>query len=122
MDNYGSDKPDVRFGMKIHEITAAAKGKGFSVLDDAQYIGAIAVPGAAEYTRKQIDELTEWVKRPQVGAKGLIYIRVNADGSFKSSIDKFRHRRSRRGKARRPHPCDERRQAQDPDNAGRPAS
>ena len=89
MDNYGSDKPDVRFGMKIHEITAAAKGKGFSVLDDAQYIGAIAVPGAAEYTRKQIDELTEWVKRPQVGAKGLIYIRVNADGSFKSSIDKF---------------------------------
>ncbi len=89
MDNYGSDKPDVRFGMKIHEITAAAKGKGFSVLDDAQYIGAIAVPGAAEYTRKQIDELTEWVKRPQVGAKGLIYIKVNADGSFKSSIDKF---------------------------------
>ena len=89
MDNYGSDKPDVRFGMKIHELTAVAKGKGFSVLDDAAYIGAISVPGAAEYTRKQIDELTEWVKRPQVGAKGLIYIRVNADGSFKSSIDKF---------------------------------
>ena len=89
MDNYGSDKPDVRFGMKIHEITDVAKGKGFGVLDDAAYIGAICVPGAAEYTRKQIDELTEWVKRPQVGAKGLIYIRVNADGSFKSSIDKF---------------------------------
>ena len=89
MDNYGSDKPDVRFGMTIHEITDAAKGKGFSVLDGASYIGAISVPGAAEYTRKQIDELTEWVKRPQVGAKGLIYIRVNADGSFKSSIDKF---------------------------------
>ena len=89
MDNYGSDKSDVRFGMTIHEITDAAKGKGFSVLDGASYIGAISVPGAAEYTRKQIDELTEWVKRPQVGAKGLIYIRVNADGSFKSSIDKF---------------------------------
>ena len=89
MDNYGSDKPDVRFGMTIHEITDAAKGKGFSVLDGASYIGAISVPGAAEYTRKQIDELTEWVKRPQVGAKGLIYIRLNADGSFKSSIDKF---------------------------------
>jgi len=89
MDFYGSDKPDVRFGMKIHEITDAAKGKGFSVLDEAAYIGAICVPGASEYTRKQIDELTEWVKRPQVGAKGLIYIRVNADGSFKSSIDKF---------------------------------
>ena len=89
MDNYGSDKPDVRFGMKIHELTAVAKGKGFGVLDEAAYIGAICVPGAAEYTRKQIDELTEWVKRPQVGAKGLINIRVNADGSFKSSIDKF---------------------------------
>ena len=89
MDFYGSDKPDVRFGMKIHEITAEAKGKGFSVLDGAAYIGAICVPGASEYTRKQVDELTEWVKRPQVGAKGLIYIRVNADGNFKSSIDKF---------------------------------
>ena len=89
MDNYGSDKPDVRFGMTIHEITDVAKGKGFGVLDGAAYIGAICVPGAAEYTRKQVDELTEWVKRPQVGAKGLIYIRVAADGSFKSSIDKF---------------------------------
>ncbi|MBR6415000.1 MAG: aspartate--tRNA ligase [Bacteroidales bacterium] len=89
MDKYGSDKPDIRFGMTIHELTAVAKGKGFGVLDGAAYIGAIAVPGAAEYTRKQIDELTEWVKRPQVGAKGLIYIKVNQDGSFKSSIDKF---------------------------------
>ena len=89
MDKYGSDKPDVRFGMEIHELTDVAKGKGFGVLDGAAYIGAIAVPGAAEYTRKQVDELTEWVKRPQVGAKGLIYIRVNADGTFKSSIDKF---------------------------------
>lgn len=89
MDKYGSDKPDVRFGMTIHEITDKVKGKGFSVLDDAAYVGAIAVPGGAEYTRKQIDELTEWVKRPQVGAKGLIYIKLNADGSVKSSIDKF---------------------------------
>ncbi len=89
MDKYGSDKPDIRFGMTIHELTAVAKGKGFGVLDGAAYIGAITVPGAAEYTRKQIDELTEWVKRPQVGAKGLIYIKVNQDGSFKSSIDKF---------------------------------
>ncbi|MBP5675704.1 MAG: aspartate--tRNA ligase [Bacteroidales bacterium] len=89
MDFYGSDKPDVRFGMKIHEITSESKGKGFGVLDGAAYIGVICVPSAAEYTRKQVDELTEWVKRPQVGAKGLIYIRVNADGTFKSSIDKF---------------------------------
>ena len=89
MDRYGSDKPDIRFGMTIHDITAEAKGKGFGVLDDAAYIGAISVPGGAEYTRKQLDELTEWVKRPQVGAKGLIYIKVNADGTFKSSIDKF---------------------------------
>ena len=89
MDRYGSDKPDVRFGMEIHELTQLVKGKGFSVLDEAAYVGGIAVPGAAEYTRKQLDELTEWVKRPQVGAKGLIYIKANADGSFKSSIDKF---------------------------------
>ncbi len=89
MDKYGSDKPDIRYGMTIHDLTAVAKGKGFGVLDGAAYIGSIAVPGAAEYTRKQVDELTEWVKRPQVGAKGLIYIRVNADGTYKSSIDKF---------------------------------
>ncbi len=89
MDKYGSDKPDVRFGMTIHEITDKVKGKGFAVLDGAKYVGAIAVPGAAEYTRKQTDELTEWVKRPQVGAKGLIYIKLNADGTTKSSIDKF---------------------------------
>jgi len=89
MDKYGSDKPDVRFGMTIHELTSLVKGHGFSVLDDAAYVGAICVPGAAEYTRKQLDELTEWVKRPQVGAKGLIYVKVNADGTFKSSIDKF---------------------------------
>ena len=89
MDNYGSDKPDVRFGMKIHEISGLVKGCGFSVFDGSEYVGAIAVPGCAEYTRKQLDELTEWVKRPQVGAKGLVYIKLNADGSIKSSIDKF---------------------------------
>ena len=89
MDFYGSDKPDVRFGMKIHEITGLAHGHSFSVFDSCPYIGAIAVEGCAEYTRKQIDELTEWVKRPQVGAKGLVYVKCNADGTFKSSIDKF---------------------------------
>ncbi len=89
MDKYGSDKPDIRFGMTISEITDKVQGKGFSVFDSVEYVGAIAVPGAAEYTRKQIDELTEWVKRPQVGAKGMVYIKLNADGSIKSSIDKF---------------------------------
>ncbi|MCR4910732.1 MAG: aspartate--tRNA ligase [Bacteroidales bacterium] len=89
MDYYGSDKPDVRFGMKIHEITALVQNSGFSVFDSAEYVGAIAVEGAAEYTRKQLDELTEWVKRPQVGAKGLVYIKLNPDGTIKSSIDKF---------------------------------
>ena len=89
MDSYGSDKPDIRFGMKLHELSALLQGHGFSVFDGAEYVGGIAVPGAAEYTRKQLDELTEWVKRPQVGAKGLVYIRWNADGSIKSSVDKF---------------------------------
>ena len=89
MDNYGSDKPDVRFGMKIHDITTLVKGEGFSVFDSSEYVGAIAAEGCAEYTRKQLDELTEWVKRPQVGAKGLVYIKLNADGSIKSSVDKF---------------------------------
>ena len=89
MDKYGSDKPDIRFGMAIHNITDTVKGHGFSVLDDAAYVGSISVPGASEYTRKQLDELTEWVKRPQIGAKGLIYIKLNNDGTIKSSIDKF---------------------------------
>ena len=89
MDNYGSDKPDIRFGMKINNITSLAQGYGFSVFDSVEYVGAIAVEGAAEYTRKQLDELTEWVKRPQIGAKGLVYIKCNADGTFKSSVDKF---------------------------------
>ena len=89
MEKYGSDKPDLRFGMEIHEITDLVKGHGFSVFEDAQYIGAIAAEGCATYTRKQIDELTEFVKRPQVGAKGLVWIRLEADGGVKSSVDKF---------------------------------
>lgn len=88
MNFYGSDKPDIRFGMKLAEITSLVKGKGFSVLDSAEYVGAIAVPGASEYTRKQLDELTDWVKRPQIGAKGLLYARVTEEG-VKSSFDKF---------------------------------
>lgn len=89
MDKYGSDKPDIRFGMEIHEITAEAQGHGFSVFDSVPYVGAIAVKGASDWSRKQTDELTEWVKRPQVGAKGLVYIKLNEDGSVKSSVDKF---------------------------------
>lgn len=86
---YGSDKPDIRFGMTFVEINEVVKGKGFQVFDHATLVLAICVPGAADYTRKQIDELTEWVKRPQIGATGLIYMRYNADGSLKSSVDKF---------------------------------
>lgn len=89
MDNYGSDKPDIRFEMKIHEITSLVQGHGFSVFDGSEYVGAIAAKGCAEYTRKELDALTEWVKRPQVGAKGLVYIKCNVDGTFKSSVDKF---------------------------------
>ena len=89
MDHYGSDKPDIRFGMTIHDITDRVKGHGFSVFDSSEYIGAICVDSLASYTRKQLDELTEWVKRPQVGAKGLVYIKLNEDGSIKSSVDKF---------------------------------
>lgn len=89
MDYYGSDKPDIRFDMRICEITSLVQGFGFSVFDSVEYVGAINVTGGASYTRKQTDELTEWVKRPQVGAKGLVYIKYNEDGSIKSSIDKF---------------------------------
>ena len=88
MDFYGSDKPDIRFGMKINDITSLVKGCGFSVFDGSEYIGAIAAEGCADYTRKQLDALTEWVKRPQVGAKGLVYIKLGAEG-IKSSVDKF---------------------------------
>ena len=88
MNIYGSDKPDIRFGMKITEVTKLVQGKNFPVFDSVEYVGGICVEGAAVYTRKQLDELTEWVKRPQIGAKGLVYIRVAEDG-IKSSIDKF---------------------------------
>jgi len=86
---YGSDKPDLRFGMEFHELNDLVKGKNFPVFDDAEMIIGINATGAAGYTRKQLDELTEWVKRPQIGAKGLAYIRYNADGTLKSSVDKF---------------------------------
>ena len=90
MRRFGSDKPDLRFGMEFVELKEAFAGKGsFSVFDDAQYIGGICVPGCAHYSRKQLDELTDFVKRPQIGAKGLVYIKYNEDGSIKSSIDKF---------------------------------
>ena len=89
MKYYGSDKPDLRFGMKFVEIKDIMQGHGFSVFDGAEYIGAICAKGAAHYTRKQLDQLTEFVKRPQIGAKGLVYARVEADGSVKSSVDKF---------------------------------
>lgn len=89
MEKYGSDKPDIRFGMEFVDITDLAKGKGFSVIDDAEITVGITVPGAASYSRKQIDELTEFVKRPQVGAKGLIWVKVEPDGSIKSSVGKF---------------------------------
>jgi aspartate--tRNA ligase len=90
MKRFGSDKPDLRFGMEFIELKETFSGKGsFSVFDDAQYIGGICVPGCAHYSRKQLDELTDFVKRPQIGAKGLVYIKYNEDGSIKSSIDKF---------------------------------
>jgi len=89
MKFYGSDKPDIRFDMKFVELKEVVSGKDFAVFDSANYVGGICAPGCATYTRKQIDELTEFVKRPQIGAKGLVYIKVENDGSFKSSIDKF---------------------------------
>ena len=89
MKYYGSDKPDLRFGMKFVELDGVLKGEGFSVFDNAAYIGGICAPGAAKYTRKQLDALTDFVKRPQIGAKGLVYARVGEDGTVKSSVDKF---------------------------------
>lgn len=88
MEKYGSDKPDLRFGMEFVELSSIVKGKGFKVFDDAEYIGGICATGCAGYTRKQLDELTEFVKRPQVGANGLVYIRYTDEG-IKSTIDKF---------------------------------
>ena len=89
MEFYGSDKPDIRFGMRFCEVTKEVQGKDFAVFDTAEYVGAVCAEGAAVYTRKQIDALTEYVKRPQIGAKGMVYIRCEADGSYKSSVDKF---------------------------------
>lgn len=89
MKTYGSDKPDIRFGMKFVELNELVKNKGFKVFDDAELVVGINAEGAAEYTRKQLDELTEFVKRPQIGATGLVYARFNADGTLKSSVDKF---------------------------------
>jgi len=86
---YGNDKPDIRFGMKFKELNTLAQGKGFGVFDSQELVVGIAVPGAAEMSRKEIDALIDWVKRPQIGAKGLVYVKCNADGSFKSSVDKF---------------------------------
>ncbi|WP_314029387.1 aspartate--tRNA ligase [Porphyromonas catoniae] len=89
MKRYGSDKPDTRFGMEFVEVKNVLQGHGFSVFDNATYIGAIVAPGAASYTRKQLDALTDFVKRPQVGASGMVYARVETDGTVKSSVDKF---------------------------------
>ncbi len=86
---YGTDKPDLRFGMKIAEITPQVQGSGFKVFDDAGYVGGITAGGCAGYSRKQLDELTAFVKKPQVGAKGLVYVKYHEDGTFKSSVDKF---------------------------------
>lgn len=89
MKYYGSDKPDTRFEMKFVELNDVAKGKGFGIFDDAELVVGICAKGCAGYTRKQVDELTDYVKRPQVGAKGMVYARYNEDGTFKSSVDKF---------------------------------
>ncbi len=86
---YGTDKPDLRFGMRINELTGIAKGHGFGVFDNAEYIGAICAERCSEYSRKQLDELTDFIKRPQIGARGLIYVKYGQDGLLKSSVDKF---------------------------------
>src|SRR5205085_6933098 len=102
MWTYGNDKPDIRFGMQLLTLKKPSSvyasknaseelitGAGFKVFDEAETVIAIAVPGCSEYSRKQTDELTEWVKRPQIGMKGLVFIKCNADGTYKSSVDKF---------------------------------
>jgi aspartyl-tRNA synthetase len=89
MEKYGSDKPDIRFGMEFVDLTDLAHGKNFVVFDSSEVVLGINASKCAEFTRKQIDELTEWVKRPQIGAKGMVYLRYNADGTYKSSVDKF---------------------------------
>ncbi len=89
MQKYGNDKPDIRFGMEFGELNAIAQHKDFNVFNSAELVVGIAVPGGASYTRKEIDKLIDWVKRPQVGARGMVYVKCNEDGSYKSSVDKF---------------------------------
>ncbi|HOO98828.1 MAG TPA: aspartate--tRNA ligase [Bacteroidales bacterium] len=89
MEYYGTDKPDLRFGMKIKDLTNIVRGKGFQVFDSAEFAGGICAEGCSEYSRKQLDELTDFVKRPQIGARGLVYLKYGTDGSLKSSADKF---------------------------------
>jgi aspartyl-tRNA synthetase len=89
LNSYGSDKPDIRFGMKIHELTKIVKGHGFKVFDEAEYIGGICAENCTEYSRKQLDSLIEFVKKPQIGAQGLVYVKYNLDETLKSSVDKF---------------------------------
>ena len=89
MKKYGSDKPDIRFGMEFNELTELAKNKGFKIFDEAEAVLSIVVPGCSEYSRKQLDKLTDWVRRPQVGALGMVYVKYQQDGGFKSSVDKF---------------------------------
>ena len=94
IEKYGSDKPDIRFEMELTYLDDLAKGKGFKVFDESESVVAINVPGCAEYSRKKLDELSDWVKRPQIGAKGLVYLKYNIDQTFKSSVDKFYDSRS----------------------------
>jgi aspartyl-tRNA synthetase len=89
MESYGSDKPDLRFGMKICDLSGIVRGKGFQVFDNSEYIGGICAGGCSEYSRKQLDELTEFVRRPQIGATGLVYLKYGTDGTLRSSADKF---------------------------------
>lgn len=89
MRRFGNDKPDTRFGMELSEMTDLVKGKGFQVFDSVEYVGGICAEGCAGYSRKQLDALTDWVKRPQLGMRGLVYVKYNEDGSLKSSVDKF---------------------------------
>ncbi|GAA4304102.1 aspartate--tRNA ligase [Compostibacter hankyongensis] len=89
MRDYGNDKPDIRFGMKLNDLGAVTRGAGFKIFDEAELVSGIVAEGCGGFTRKQLDELTEWVKRPQIGMSGLVYVKCNADGTFKSSVDKF---------------------------------
>ena len=89
MERYGSDKPDIRFGMELKDLNEETKGKGFNVFDKVEHVGAICAEGCASYTRKELDKLVDWVRRPQIGANGMVYVKCNEDGTFKSTVDKF---------------------------------